>query len=126
MKNVLIIRLAFLLAAVVPGAVVVGAEDLNSVKARMNQRLNVVETLKDRGVAGENNRGYLDVRGQGSADDQRVIAQENADRRTVYAAIASAEKISPDAVGRRRAQQIAGLARPGHWIQDAAGAWKKK
>lgn len=126
MKTIHLFRFVFLIAAAVLGAAVVRAEDLGAVKARMAQRLGSVEALKDRGIAGENNRGYLEVRGTASAADQGVITQENADRRTVYTALAAETNTSADIVGRKRAQQIAGIARPGHLIQDASGAWKKK
>lgn len=126
MKSSVIFRLLFVLTAFGFGTVVVRAQNLDTVKGRMEQRLGTVNELKDRGAAGENNRGFLEARGGASGDDQRVISEENGDRRTVYAAIASQTGSSADAVGRQRAQQIAGLARSGHWIQDSSGAWKQK
>lgn len=114
---------ALSLVAVVPAP---AAENLNAVRARMEQRLSALDQTKDRGVAGENNRGYLEARGQPSAEDQKLIAEENADRRTVYADIAARTGASADSVGRHRAQQLAGLARRGHWIQDANGSWRQK
>jgi uncharacterized protein YdbL (DUF1318 family) len=126
MKSHLIFRLLFVIASLAFGSVAVRAQDLNTVKARMEQRLGSVNGLKDRGVAGENNRGFLEPRGSASNDDQRMISEENGDRRTVYAALAAQTGASPDTVGRQRAQQLAQLARAGHWIQDAGGAWKQK
>lgn len=126
MKSALVFRLGFLFATLLFGAAVVRAEDLGGVKARMEQRLGSVNGLKDRGVAGENNQGFLEARGNANGGDQKMISDENADRRTVYAAIAAQTGATPDAVGRQRAQQIASIARPGHWIQDASGAWRQK
>jgi uncharacterized protein YdbL (DUF1318 family) len=126
MKSHIFFRLFFILAAVTLGTVAVCAQDLNAVKARIEQRLGTVNALKDRGVAGENNRGFLEARGEASGDDQKVIAEENSDRRAVYAGIAAQTGSNGDAVGRKRAQQIASIARPGHWIQDASGGWKQK
>ena len=127
MKSTPLIRLALIVAAMTFGPVAVRAgEDAGAVKARMEQRLGSLNALKDRGAAGENNQGYLEPRGGATAADQGVISAENADRRTVYAAIAAKTGANPDVVGRQRAQQLAGLARPGHWIQDASGAWKQK
>lgn len=102
------------------------AQDLGSIRARMEQRLPSVGSAKDKGVAGENNRGYLEARGAPSAGDQQVIQAENADRRQVYAAIAAETGSSADEVGRKRAAQLADLARPGHWVQGADGSWKRK
>jgi uncharacterized protein YdbL (DUF1318 family) len=120
------VRLLLVVVGLTAGSAVVAAENLNSVRARMEQRLGTLGELKDRGAAGENNRGFLEARGAAQAPDQKVIADENADRRTVYADIAARTGASADSVGRQRAQQLASLARSGHWIQDASGAWKQK
>src|SRR5262245_47018719 len=117
MKSALVFRLALLCATLAFGSVAVGAaEDLNAVKARMEQRVGSLNATKDRGAAGENNRGFLEARGNASAADRGVINAENADRRTVYAAIASQTGSNADTVGRQRAQQLASLAQSGHWI----------
>ena len=91
----------------------------------MEQRLPSVGEAKDKGVAGENNRGHLEARGAPAAGDQQVIQAENTDRRQVYAAIASETGSSADEVGRKRAAQLAELARPGHWVQGADGSWRR-
>src|SRR4051812_2317788 len=124
MNSALIFRILFLLASAAFGASVVRAEDLNAVKARMEQRLDRVVALKDKGVAGETNRGYLEARGAASADDQRVIAEENADRRSVYEGIAAQTKADPEQVGRKRAQGMA--AKPGWWVQEQSGEWRQR
>ena len=127
MNSIVFFRLVLVLAAMAFGSVAVRAgEDAGAVKARMEQRLGALNGIKDRGAAGENNQGVLEARGNAAPADHGVISAENADRRTVYAAIAAQTGASPDAVGRQRAQQLAGLARRGHWIQDAGGAWKQK
>ena len=55
------LSLAFRLLGVIAGLIMVSsvdaAENLNSVRARMEQRLGALDALKDRGAAGENNRG---------------------------------------------------------------------
>ncbi|MEY3608511.1 MAG: hypothetical protein RLZZ447_1299 [Verrucomicrobiota bacterium] len=102
------------------------AQDLGAIRARMEQRLPSVAAAKDKGVAGENNRGYLEARGAPAPGDQQVIQAENADRRQVYAAIAAETGSSGDEVGRKRAAQLAELARPGHWVQGADGSWRRK
>jgi uncharacterized protein len=126
MKSLVIFRTLLVFAALAFAPVVVHAQDLGAVKARIEQRIGTVNAIKDRGAAGENNRGYLETRGNASAEDQKVISEENQDRRTVYAALAQQTGATPDAVGRQRAQQLAGLAKAGHWIQDSGGAWRQK
>lgn len=126
MKLSLLFRLLGVIAGLLAGSTVIAAENLNSVRARMEQRLGALDAAKERGAAGENNRGYLEARGQASAADQKLIAAENADRRTVYADIAARTGASADSVGRQRAEQLASLARRGHWVQDTNGAWRQK
>src|SRR5687767_2062741 len=111
MKSVTLFQVLFLFATLALGTVVVQAQDLGAIKARMEQRLGTVNELKDRGVAGENNRGFLEARGNASGGDQQVISAENSDRRAVYAALAQQTGATPDAVGRQRAQQIASIAK---------------
>ena len=126
MKSVTLFRVLFLFATLALGTVVVRAQDLGAIKARMEQRLGSVNEMKDRGVAGENNRGFLEARGNASGGDQQVISDENSDRRAVYAALAQQTGATPDAVGRQRAQQIAGIAKSGHGLQDQNGSWRQK
>jgi uncharacterized protein len=126
MKSVHIFRLLFLFVALVLGGAVVRAEDMNAIKARMDQRIGAVDALRDRGAAGENNRGYLEARGGATGDDQKIIADENADRRAVYAAIGAQTGSDPETVGRARARQIAANSRRGVWIQGADGNWTQK
>ena len=107
MKLSAIFRFLLVLASLGLGTVALRAEDLGAVKARIAQRLDAVNGLKDRGVAGENNRGFLEVRGNAQGSDQQVISAENADRQTVYSALAAQTGANPDTVGRKRAEQIA-------------------
>ncbi|MFT3867349.1 MAG: YdbL family protein [Nibricoccus sp.] len=99
------------------------AEDLGTVKTRMEQRLAQVDALKNKGSVGENNRGFLEAR---AGDADVVVAAENKDREIVYAALAKQTGSSADLVGRTRAKQIAQRAHAGEWIQDERGDWKQK
>jgi len=123
MKTIFV-RCLFLLAVLCIGSLV-RAEDIGAVKARMEQRLPQVQALKAQADVGENNRGYLEVRG-GAGDAGAVVAAENQDRTVVYAEIAKRTNVSADQVGQARALKIAQRSRPGEWVQDEAGGWKKK
>jgi uncharacterized protein len=116
-------RLLLVLALFAP-TYLVRAEDLGAVRARMSQRLSQIDEMKARGVVGENNRGFLEAREGGG--DAGVIAAENKDRETVYAALAAQTNTSPEQVAKARARQIAQGSRPGVWVQDSSGDWKKK
>ena len=119
MKGRIAVMLLFFIAIALCSAAL--AQDI---KARMRERLPAIVALKNAGVVGENNQGYLVVR---TATDQKgLVNAENQDRRMVYTAIAKKQNTTPELVGRRRALQIAEKAEPGTWVQDADGRWRKK
>ena len=106
-------------------AVTALAEDLGSVKARMNQRLAQLDQLKSSGAVGENNRGFVEIR-DGGGDASSVVSAENADREVVYGAIAKQAGSTAEQVGRARARQIAAGSAKGVWLQKDDGSWYKK
>jgi uncharacterized protein len=106
-------------------ALLCGGASADDIKARMIQRLPVIEALKEKGIVGENNTGFLEFVG-GGKEREDVVTAENQDRRQVYAAIAREQGTNPDVVGRHRAAQISQRAAPGEWLQDAAGKWYRK
>ncbi len=108
------------------GVAEIRAQDLNAVRARMEQRLSAVDQLKDRKALGENNRGYLEPRASLAPADEKIMSEENADRGAVYAALAAQFGVPADEVGRKRAEKIAGASRPGVWIQMPDGTWVEK
>ncbi|MCG6929729.1 MAG: YdbL family protein [Desulfofustis sp.] len=96
-----------------------------SIKDRMLERIPAINALKDKGVIGENNRGYLEYR---SADkpEQQLVNDENSDRKAVYQSIAQQQKVDSVLVGQRRAKQIADIGQKGHWFQKPDGTWYQK
>jgi uncharacterized protein len=97
----------------------------DDIKARMKNRLPAILELKAKGIVGENNSGYLEFRGAQKTNAD-VVAAENEDRRSVYAAIAKQQGTTIELVGKRRALQISQKADPGDWLQDAKGNWYQK
>ena len=118
----LFFRLLFV-SALLFGTTVVRADDLGTVRARMEKRVPQIDTLKTSGVLGEDNRGFLAVR---SGNDGGVAAAENVDRAAVYAALAQKTGATADAVGKARARQIAAGSAKGVWLQRENGEWYKK
>ncbi len=116
-------RLALILAVLVFAPVISRAEDLGAVRARMEQRLPQIDSLKSSGALGENNRGFLEAR---SGDGGSVAAAENRDREVVYAELAKRTGASTDSVGRARAKQIAANSASGVWLQRESGEWYQK
>lgn len=101
------------------------ASAAGTIKERMAERLPEVVALKDKGVIGEDNLGYLQFVGA-VKEKAELVQAENADRLQVYQAIAGQQGTTVDLVGRRRAQQIMDITLPGHWLQDENGRWYKK
>ncbi len=102
-----------------------GGVHADDIKARMTARLPVINALKTQGLIGENNQGYLEFR-SGQKPNADVIAAENQDRKTVYAAIATRQNVSVEMVGQTRAAQIAAKEVKGVWVQEANGSWRQK
>lgn len=98
----------------------------SGVGQRMRERLPAVDSLKVKGLVGENNEGYLSPRQSLSAADSELVTSENADRALVYEAIAGKTGTDATSVGRARAEQIASRSASGVWIQDASGKWYRK
>lgn len=95
-----------------------------SIKERMAGRLPAITQLKDTGVVGENNTGFLEFRG--AKKQAQLVTDENKDRQTVYKAIAKKQGASADLVGKRRAKMIAQKGKAGQWFQKQDGSWYKK
>lgn len=96
-----------------------------SVKERMLARIPAIDSLKDKGAIGENNKGYLEYR-SGNKPEPKLVNGENQDRKVVYQAIAKKQKVDAELVGQRRAKQIADIGKKGHWFQKPDGTWYKK
>ena len=101
------------------------ADNIDEIKARMKQRLPVIIELKEKGIVGENNNGYLEFIGS-AKEKTDVINAENRDRKAVYEAIAKQQGPTVEVVGKHRARQIALKAAPGEWLEDADGNWYQK
>ncbi len=126
MKPFLFLRLLIVTVSLGFITLAQAANDAAAVKQRMAERQPAIDGLKERGVVGESNRGFVEVRGTATAQEQGVIADENADRRAAYAFLASQTGEDADSIGRRRAQQIAIASKRGVWIQDSSGQWLQK
>jgi uncharacterized protein YdbL (DUF1318 family) len=120
-KTIIAILPVFILGILITNAY----SSSKAIKQRMIERLPVIKALKDKGIVGENNKGYLEFVGQ-KKEKAEVINAENKDRKLVYGAIAKQQGTTAELVGKHRAIQIANKAQPGAWLQDAAGKWHKK
>jgi uncharacterized protein YdbL (DUF1318 family) len=102
------------------------AAQAGSVKDRMAARAPEILKLKSQGLVGENNRGFLELRGAGGGQAADLVEAENKDRRMVYKAIAAKTGGSVKQVGRRAAVKRAEVAGGGEWLQNPSGEWYRK
>jgi uncharacterized protein YdbL (DUF1318 family) len=91
----------------------------------MLSRVSAINELKNSGIVGENNQGFLEFKTSDQAQ-QALIADENTDRKAVYIEIAKQQGIDVTLVGQRRAQQLADMGGSGQWFQKPDGSWYQK
>ena len=117
---------AVVAALVILGVTLARGEDLEQVKVRMLARRPAMIALLAQQKAGEDNQGYLSARGALTDAEQKLLKDENAERRQVYEEIAARTKAPVKQVGAQRAEAIARQVKAGTWLQDAAGTWYQK
>ena len=118
-------NLWFVAAATVALVLFSGSAFGGDIKSRMKDRLPQIIALKEAGVIGEDNQGFLAFVGT-ETKAKGLVEAENKDRQLVYDAIAKQQGTTAQLVGQRRAMQIADKAKPGEWVQDADGKWRQK
>ncbi len=96
-----------------------------SIKERMAARIPTINELKNKGVIGENNKGFLEFR-EKKQPQKNIVNAESGDRKKVYQAIGKKQGASAALVGQRRAKAIAAKSKAGHWLQKPDGGWYKK
>lgn len=95
--------------------------DINSMRARLPK---VVE-LKDKGLVGEQADGYLGVV-EDKEGASAVVAEENADRKSVYSDRAKAQGQSVEVFGAVIGGAKTRDEQPGRFIKNSSGKWMKK
>jgi uncharacterized protein YdbL (DUF1318 family) len=108
---------------------------IRGLRDSIKRRSGAIKPYMDKGSAGINQDGLLVVRSSEGlslkerAEVQQLIEAENRDREALYAEIAKANNIPPDAVPKIRgifAKSWIDQAQTGWWIQDSQGNWKRK
>jgi uncharacterized protein YdbL (DUF1318 family) len=108
---------------------------IRNLKASLKNRYGSLKPYYDKGVIGETNRGYIEIRDTGKLDlkqkgqIKRLSDDENADRRALYEEIIRANKLESKVlpeVERVFANSWRDNAKGnGWWIQKDDGAWTK-
>ena len=124
MKKVTLGSLIILVIILLSGSVAF-SQSANEIKENMKTRLATIVELKNAGIIGENNLGYLEYIGT-TKKNEDIVSAENKDRKTVYEAIAKKQNTTTELVGKRRAIQIFEKADPGEWLKEESGKWYQK
>ena len=104
----------------------VAQEDQAAITGRIKARVAQVDQLKLAQVVGENNKGFLEQKGQLSPEQTQLMNAENNDRRALYNIIATRNGVTIGVVGSQRAEQIRNTSAADIWLQAADGSWYKK
>jgi len=108
---------------------------IRAVRASMTGRFPQLLPFYGKGAIGETNNGYLAIRDTSAlslkerADLNRLVDQENADRRTLYTEIIRANNLAANTlpeVEKLFANSWRDKSSPGWWIQQDGGQWVKK
>ena len=112
----------FLLALILMCSAVAFAGQLQD---RMKARVPDIVALKAKGVIGENYQGYLEFVGQ-SREGADIVEAENADRKTLYTAVAQKTGASVEQVASRAALKWKENLGPGEFFKNPDGQWIQK
>ncbi len=93
---------------------------------RAQQSARLLDAPRAAGLVGERYDGYAVVRGQAPPDVAALVAQVNAERRSVYAQRAQAEHVPVEAIGKIYAAEILRSAPAGTWFLSESGQWTRK
>jgi uncharacterized protein YdbL (DUF1318 family) len=108
---------------------------IRALRESIKRRSDSLKPYMDKGNAGINRDGLLTVRSTDGlnlkerAEVQQLVSAENRDREALYAEIAKANDIARESVPKIKAifaKSWIEQARPGWWIEDAQGNWKRK
>ena len=108
---------------------------IRALKDSIRKRSDAIKPFMDRGAIGINQDGLLAVRStdglslKDRAEAQQLVEAENRDREALYMEIAKANNFPQNTVPKIKrifAKSWIDQAKPGWWIQEPQGSWKKK
>ncbi len=108
---------------------------IRAIKDSIKARSDAIKPFMDRGSIGIAADGLLAIRNTDGlnlkerAETKQLVDAENRDRENLYVEIAKANNISKESVPKIKsifARSWLDQARPGWWLQDSQGNWKKK
>ena len=108
---------------------------IRALKESIKERSNAIRPFMDRGSIGIAQDGLLAMRSTDGlnlkerAEVKQLVDAENRDRENLYAEIAKANGIAKESIPKIKsifAKSWLDQARPGWWIEDGQGNWKRK
>ena len=108
---------------------------IRAIKDSIKARSEAIKPFMDRGNIGIGSDGLLTIRNSDGlnlkerAEIKQLVDAENRDRENLYGEIAKANNISNESIPKIKAifaKSWLEQARPGWWIQDSQGNWRKK
>ena len=104
------------------------AQTKSELREHFRERLKDVNRLKADGVVGETYDGWLaTVKGKDlTKKEQKIVDDENDDRRALYRIIADDEKTTADLVGERNGTRNRKNLKVGEWFKTKDGDWEQK
>lgn len=85
-----------------------------------------LDELRAEGVIVERYDGYVELRGEGGAEAEKVVEKVNARRREIYEKRAEEQEVEADQVGKVYAEQIVEQAPEGTYFLKPDGGYIKK
>jgi uncharacterized protein YdbL (DUF1318 family) len=104
------------------------AQTKADLRQRFRERLKDLNRLKADGLAGETHDGWIAaVKGKDlNKKEQRIVDDENDDRRALYRIIADDEKTTAELVGTRNGTRNRKNLKVGEWFKTKDGDWEQK
>lgn len=94
-------------------------------EARSEARYPDLQRYKSAGKLGETSRGLVEAVKESDAALSKLIEEENADRKALYALLSAEQGVSAEVVAKRAGQRNFKNAKKGEYLKDGA-AWKQK
>lgn len=102
------------------------AADKKELQQRFESRFPQLQSAKSAGQIGETSEGLVEaVKGGLDGNLQKLVSEENSDRRALYALIAKETDATPEVVAQRAAARNFDRARAGEWLKRG-GKWEQK
>lgn len=92
---------------------------------RFVSRSGEIRKLKDKGIAGEDAKGFISFVTD-KRESEAVVAAENADRQIIYDRVSKSQGLPVEKVAEMKAARNAMEAKAGDYVQDASGKWSKR